>query len=43
MVATTANDGAYTDVNGQKGSATYVYRVCEAGTAVCSDPVTVDF
>jgi serine protease len=40
---TTANDGAYTDATGTKGSGTYVYRVCEAGTSTCSGNVTVTF
>ncbi len=43
LIATTANDGAYTDNIGQKGGGSYDYEVCEAGTATCSDPVTVAF
>lgn len=43
VVATTANDGAYTDNIGVKGTGSYVYQVCEAGTTNCSDPVTVVF
>jgi len=43
VVATTPNDGAYTDSTGQKGRATYTYRVCEAGTGTCSNVVTVRF
>jgi subtilisin family serine protease len=42
-VATTANDGAYTDAIGSKGGGSYVYRVCEAGTTTCSGNVTVTF
>jgi subtilisin family serine protease len=42
-VATTTNDGEYTDNTGNKGGASYVYQVCEAGTSTCSDTVTVNF
>jgi PKD repeat protein len=41
-VATTANDGSYTDSIYQKGRGTYTYRVCEEGTSICSDDVTVE-
>ncbi|MFP4622838.1 MAG: PKD domain-containing protein [Gemmatimonadota bacterium] len=41
VVATTANDGAYTDSTGQKGGGSAVYKVCEAGTTTCSNEVTV--
>lgn len=43
VVATTANDGAHTDRIGQKGSGTYTYKLCEAGTSTCSGDVTVTF
>ena len=43
VVATTANDGAYTDSTGNKGGAVYDYEVCEAGTSTCSGTVTVVF
>lgn len=43
VVATTANDGAYTDNIGQKGGGSYVYQVCEAGTSTCSNEATVTF
>jgi PKD repeat protein len=44
VVATVATSAAaYTDAIGAKGSATYVYRVCEAGTSVCSDDQVVVF
>jgi len=43
VVATTANDGSYTDNTGNKGRATYTYKVCEAGTQTCSNEVTVRF
>ena len=40
----TANDGAHTDAIGVKGGASYVYKVCEAGsTTVCSGTVTIIF
>lgn len=41
VVATTANDGEYTDITGVKGGGSAVYKVCEAGsTTTCSDEVT---
>lgn len=43
VVATTANDGAHTDNINRNGGGSYVYRLCEAGTAVCSNSVTVTF
>ncbi len=43
VVATTANDGFYTDFTGNKGRATYTYKVCEAGIQNCSNEVTVRF
>jgi subtilisin family serine protease len=42
-IATTANSGAYTDNIGSKGSGSYTYRVCEAGTSTCSANVTATF
>lgn len=42
VVATTANDGAHTHDTGLKGSPSLVYQVCEAGTGVCSNLVTVN-
>ena len=42
-IATTSNDGFHTDSTGRKGRATYTYQVCEAGTATCSNIVTVSF
>lgn len=42
-IATTANDGAYTDNTGNRGGATYTYEVCETGGGPCSDPVVVTF
>lgn len=43
VVTTTANDGAYTDSLGVKGTGTYTYQVCEAGTTTCSATVSVVF
>ena len=40
-IATTDNDGAYTDIIGNRGSASYIYTVCQGGS--CSDPVTISF
>lgn len=42
-VATTANDGAHTDSLDKKGGGSYAYRVCEAGSGVCSAEVRVTF
>lgn len=41
IVATTVNDGAYTDNTGSKSLASATYKVCEAGTETCSNEVTV--
>jgi hypothetical protein len=35
--------GSYTDSTGQKGPATFTYKVCEAGTNTCSNQATVTF
>lgn len=43
LLATTANDGAYTWSSNNRGGATYTFQVCEAGTTTCSDSVTVVF
>ena len=44
VIATTSNDGAYTDAtNNRGGGSSYTYEVCEAGTSTCSDSVTVNF
>lgn len=44
VIATTANDGAYTDSTGNKGGgASYTYEVCEAGTSTCSNQATASF
>ena len=42
-VTTTANDGKHTDAIGTKGGGTAVYQVCEVGSTVCSNQVTVTF
>jgi hypothetical protein len=41
LLTTTANDGAYTDSTGQKGTATFTYQVCEPGGGDCSGLVTI--
>ena len=43
VVATTPNDGSYTDVTNLRGGGSLTYKVCEAGTATCSNEVTVQF
>ncbi len=43
LVATTANDGAYTLVTNGKGGGTHSHMVCEAGTSTCSDVVNTTF
>jgi hypothetical protein len=43
LIATTANDGSYTDSIGDYGRARYTYRVCEAGTQTCSNNARVTF
>ena len=43
LIATTANDGFYTDNIDQRGGGSYTYQVCEAGTTTCSNEATVSF
>lgn len=43
LVVTTANDGAHSDTIPGKGGGSFVYKVCEAGTAVCSAPQVFTF
>ena len=44
QIATTANDGEYTDAIGKRGGGSYTYKVCEAGaTTICSNEATVTF
>jgi hypothetical protein len=38
---TTTTAAAYTDNTGLKGSGTFTYKVCLAGTSTCSNPVNV--
>jgi subtilisin len=40
-IATTPNDGSYTDNLGTRGGGSATYQVCEEGTSTCSDVVTV--
>jgi hypothetical protein len=40
-VATTANDGSYTDVLGKELSGTFRYQVCDGATTTCSREVSV--
>ena len=42
-IATTENDGAYSDNLGRNASGNYTYEVCETDQSACSDPVTVGF
>ena len=43
VLTTTQNDGFYTDPIGGKGGGTFTYKVCAAGTTICSPEVTVSF
>ncbi len=43
VIVTTANDGSYIDSTGDIGRAQYTYRVCDAGTATCSNDARVRF
>jgi PKD repeat protein len=40
---TTTNDGSDTNGRTFQGAATYIFRVCQAGTTVCSNDATVVF
>lgn len=42
-IATVPNTGTYTDSTGETSRASYRYRVCEAGTATCSNDVSKKF
>jgi hypothetical protein len=42
-ITTTMNDGAYADQIGTKGHGTFLYKVCAASTATCSNNSTVVF
>ena len=41
LLLTTANDGSYNDVKRPRG--TWIYKVCNTGTTICSPEVTVVF
>ncbi|WP_407278899.1 S8 family serine peptidase [Aromatoleum evansii] len=43
ILTTTGNDGAYTDPINRTGGGSYTYRVCETGTATCSNEAVVVF
>ncbi len=43
VIATTLNDGLYDDSTGTTGQASFMYKVCEAGSQTCSNTVTVNF
>ncbi len=43
LIATTANDGGHLDNTGARGSGSFTYRVCNAGTSTCSSAVAVSF
>lgn len=43
VVATTDNDGTYTDRIGRVSGGTYAYRICEAPEGACSEEVSVGF
>jgi subtilisin family serine protease len=38
-----SNDGSYTDLINKNGGGSYTYKVCEAGTAICSNEAAVSF
>lgn len=42
-LATVSNSGKYTDATGLRGSASFSYQVCNAGTTTCSNTITVSF
>jgi PKD repeat protein len=42
-ITTTVNVGAYTDGPLGKGGGSATYKVCEAGTTICSNEVTVSW
>jgi PKD repeat protein len=43
LIATTANDGFYTDPIDARGGGSYTYQVCESDDLVCSNEATVNF
>jgi PKD repeat protein len=42
-IINTPNDGHYTNSRTYQGAITYVYKVCETGSATCSNEATVEF
>lgn len=43
LIKTTDNDGHYTNSRASKGTITYVYKLCEAGTSTCSNEASASF
>ena len=43
LIVTVPNNGFYTAQPNGHGHATYIYKVCDAGTGNCSNQVTVNF
>jgi hypothetical protein len=43
VIATTPNDGSYNDSTGTTGQASFMYKMCEAGSQTCSNTATVNF
>ncbi|HEX7336767.1 MAG TPA: PKD domain-containing protein, partial [Gemmatimonadales bacterium] len=43
LLKTTENDGKYTNTRTYSGAASYTYKVCQAGTTVCSNEAAVVF
>ena len=43
LIATTPNDGLYTDPVDQRGSVSFTYQVCEGSASVCSNESVVTF
>jgi hypothetical protein len=43
IIATTSNDGAYTDKISNPGGVSLTYQVCEADSSICSNEATVTF
>lgn len=41
LMVTTDNDGSHLDITGARGGGSFTYRVCNAGTTVCSNAATV--
>jgi PKD repeat protein len=43
LIKTTENDGHYTNSRNFQGTATYVYKLCQAGSSTCSNTATAQF